>query len=371
MRYRYPVILALVLAAGVGGFASRPGHHLSRAAARLDAKPARSQRSWTERPSLAPTVAKQKPAVDALLGVLDDPGAGDETIKKRMVDGYFQLLTLLRKDPSLASYIEERLANADREDPATQMMVGALSGSGVPEAQEAMIHLLDRRRDDDSFMTLLVPAMGFAVKPTDALQSRLEREMDGDRANTRSMSTLAMGVMAARVSSDDPSRAARIVADYDRRMHASDDASELRTDLSALGNAGTPEVTAIASRYLDDDRPDVRANALQALRRVDDPAAETSMLNALSGDVDESVRESALRALSERQATPAALDTYANILSGQASEPLALGIVDQLGYARDRYPDRVRALLVETAENSPSKQVRERARALLAKNDSK
>ncbi len=361
MRLRDRTLVALIVAGVAVGSLATASHRASSADVPRTAAVATSQsrRVPAEAPSLVAVAPKRREAVDSLLAVLDDPGADDSAINKRMVDGYFELLKLLREDPSVAGYLESRLVDADREDPAARMMVGALSGSGVPEAQEAMIHLLDQRRDDDEFMSLLVPAMGFAVKPTDEIEARLVREMDGDHARTRGLSTLALGVMADRVSPTDPGRAGRIVAGYDRRMAATDDPAAIRMDLTALGNAGTSEAAAVAARYLDDDRPGVRARAVEAMRHVDTPAAESSMLRALRADPDENVRESALRALSEREATSAALDAYGDILASSTSEPLALGIVEQLGDARDHHRQRARALLARAAAESSSKRVRD------------
>lgn len=87
--------------------------------------------------------------------------------------------------------------------------------------------------------------------------------------------------------------------------HARGDADQIKL-LIALGNSGHPAVLSLARARLGHPSDRVRAAALQALRRVDDSAADRLLAEAL-GDPSPDVRRSALDALRERSPTAPAV----------------------------------------------------------------
>src|SRR5262249_44187444 len=150
---------------------------------------------------------------------------------------------------------------------------------------------LDRRADDDAFLRLLIPTMGFATAAGDEVEGALrDFAAGGGDPASRATADLALGTIAARTG--DPARAARITRDYAARLEAARDPADITSALAVLGNAATPAAAAAVARYVADPRPSVRARALEALRRVIGSDAELALVAALS-DPDEEVRAAA------------------------------------------------------------------------------
>jgi hypothetical protein len=261
------------------------------------AAPASSRRDVPhlgERGGWQSVAAGKQPAIFDRLHQAPD----EESYRHAKRELYFELLDQIRNHPEVIAALEAMLASEDPSKPATQLAVGALAGSGSPEAQSAMVRLLDRRKGDQTFLDLLVPTMGFAKKPTRELDGALARfASGGESREARSLAHLAIGTSAGRQQRNDPERARRVVEDYQHRL-ASARPDDLGTYLSVLGNVGTAEAGQVVSRYLDDENPAVRSQALEALRRVPTREAHAQLKRASQEDPDEKVRASAAWALS-------------------------------------------------------------------------
>jgi HEAT repeat protein len=70
-----------------------------------------------------------------------------------------------------------------------------------------------------------------------------------------------------------------------------------RSVVEALGRMKHPEASEIIGKALDDDRPEVRLEAVRALRRLGSLAVERKLLQIAHGDPDPGVREAAGQAL--------------------------------------------------------------------------
>jgi hypothetical protein len=258
------------------------------------------------------------------------------------------------------------LIRGDRRQPAVRIAVGALAGAGSAEAQAALLRVLDARVGDRAFLELLVPTMGFTMKPTPALEAGLARLADGSQPDAvREMAHLALGGIAARLQAGDPDRAAQIVRGYDAKLTRAVSSEEIGTYLAALGNAGTAGAAEVVARYLHDERREVRSEAIEALRRVPTAAAEAELTRALREDPDEKVRASAAWALSHRSPSTGSIEAEAAALFAEQDATVAKQLVENLWRARNTGGDTALTALARAAESHPVSAVRERARALL------
>src|SRR5207302_585995 len=172
-----------------------------------------------------------------------------------------------------------------RDKPLASLAVGALAGAGTPESQAALARLADARKNDVAFLELLVPTMGFSTRPTPALEGARRRLATSDApAEVRGIAHLALGTTVSRLQAEDPARARGIIDSYDARLAKATASDEIGTYLSVLGNAGTADAAKVVARYITDERGEVRADALRALRLVPTDEAQHELTAALRGD---------------------------------------------------------------------------------------
>jgi HEAT repeat protein len=356
-------LVAVIAALLAGGTTSAP--FAPRSAAVGAAAPGAGSAAAPTRSLALPAADGPAPTLDALLGGLTS--AGDEALGPAMKDAYFALVEALRGNPELVTAIEVLLATADREDPQARVALGALVGAGTPEAQAALGRLLDARRGDADFVKLIVPSVGFLDHPTPAIEAAVRAlASDDPRPQIRTMAGLSVGIMASHLDVTDPARARAIVADIDARLLAAATPADIGAQLTVLGNAGTADAGRVATRYLGDDRAAVRASALEALRRVTSPDAESALLRALAADPDPTVRASAAWAMGHRPATPANLRAQAAALLVEDDERVARSLADNLWNGADADRGFAIATLETVATSHALPPVRDAVRALLA-----
>jgi len=349
----------------------------------LVAKP--GARSTTAHPASAPTpasttaVAPRAPAawprtpapampaqLEPLFARLAAAGGDPEALEDASNDTYLALIAAFA-DPRVLAAVEEMLVGADPTTAEARVAVGALTGAGTPEAQAVMLRLLAARGGDVDFMRLLIPTMGFAVNPGRELEDALRTTAGNhDQASVRTVASLALGAVAAHVATSDPARAHKIVDEYRGKLSVASDLAAIDDSLEVLGNAGTAEVVQAVAPYLHDTRARVRADALEALRRIPTPEVESILLGALRDDAEADVRAAAAWALSYRQPTPATLSTQAAVLAAERSENVARTLLENLwgGLSSDRAT--VLAAVRSAADSHALPKVQELARSLLA-----
>jgi len=318
-----------------------------------------------------PAAGNVPPELDAELAdwfaaLMDAPDEADFDHARSRV--FVEMRTQIRANPALIKKLEAMLATADRDKPLASLAVGALAAAGTADAQAALVRLVDRRKGDVAFLELLVPTMGFTTRPTPELEGALRRLASSDAPDeVRGMAHLALGTTVSRLQTDDPARARRIIDAYDAKLARAASSDELGTYLSVLGNAGTADAAKVVARYVGDERGEVRAEALRALRLVPTDEAQAQLTAALRGDDDGSVRASAARALSYRPPTAALAKAEAEALATERDGGVAKQLLENLWRAHEAAGgEAALAAITSAAASHPVAAVRDRARALLA-----
>jgi HEAT repeat protein len=278
---------------------------------------------------------------------------------------HFELLEAIARDPAALGEIERYAAAGDPRTPAMRIAAGALVGAGTPEAQAALVRLLEGRPGDAALAKLLLPSLGALAKPTPATEAAV-RALTSEAVPSaiRTTAHLTLGTLAARVAAADPQRAEAIVAGYVGRLGAASTREERGRYLTVLGNAGTPGAAAAIARELGDPDAAVRGRAVQALRRIATPEAEGQLRRALA-DADDTVRASAAWTLAYRTPSPETMRALLDRLAAEPSEPAATALLDTLWARRRAAPDLVEAAVRGAAGRHASPAVRAHARALL------
>jgi HEAT repeat protein len=237
------------------------------------------------------------------------------------------------------------LAAALHQDPATQVRIAAadaLGAIGGRRAVSVLAPFVDSEDSDLSRAALL--ALGVIGHPDalNPLRSALRSDNSGRRLDAvqaiaaRRDSEAAESLQWAAASDNDPAVveaaiealtrmatpeaiAALLRLSSDRRLRdnviaqigrlgpshlrwiaaglSSPQLETRRSVVEALGRMKHPEASEIIGKALDDDRPEVRLEAVRALRRLGSLAVERKLLQIAHGDPDPGVREAAQQAL--------------------------------------------------------------------------
>lgn len=252
-----------------------------------------------------------------------------EPVDAEALDAVFQQLQwLLKLDDRVAAMLADRLGTGQCAGDEARAVLGALGAAATPAAQATLAAVRGNGSLGDDVRTAATVACLQLPQPSPAIVAGLLDEARGD-SSLRGSSLLVFGALAP--------RAGEALADGRSPLQAllamEDEAAargELDTWLLALGNAGAPQILAIAQRLLGHVDAAVRGACCVALRGVAGDAALEALLQRGLGDRDPMVRQEAVLALSHR------------------SEPAA------------------RAAIERTAQQDPDEGVRNRAARVLA-----
>ncbi len=300
-----------------------------------------------------------------LRALLEAADAGGATIDERETQAYRELERLLAQDPGALAAIEAELREIDEQSAFSRLALAALAGTGNPDAQAALLRLVDARAGDATFVRQGVAVMGFAKHPSPALVDGLRRlHDDGASAEVRDMALLAMGGAAARLR-ENPERAAAIVSELGTGLADAGDLNARASHLGALGNVGSPAAIAAILPYAAAEDPRVRAKAMTALRLAPTGAIDETLARALTSDPSAAVRRAAAWALARRPATEGGVAALRQALAAERDSDAASAMLDALARAHHAFPGLVDAALAEAASH-PLEGVRTRAAKLAA-----
>jgi HEAT repeat protein len=368
---RKSVLSGLVLVGAVG---------ISVAIVGWSRTPAASSSTQADRPAqprtatklVATAAAAKLPSAELTRGDQDDEvtgllaaavGATDSKERSRI---FWELVNALRRNPELLGPLERMLAQASPDSEAVRMALTALVVVGTPEAQMVTLELLSERADDDAFLSLLVPTMGFFKQPTEALENGLRTLAASDAEHPQTMARLALGAIADNMKDSQPGRTQRIVDEFASKL-ADASADAKKETLTVLGNIGAPATVVAVTPYLNAEDPQVRGKALEALRLVHNAEANGLLLEAVSRDADAGVRGSAAWALSYQQPmTEESISAQASALTAETNEAVAIVLLKNIWSSVNLEHDLVISIVSRTATSHALPTVRDAAHAMLA-----
>lgn len=269
-----------------------------------------------------------------------------------------RLIELLRARPELAEKVLAMLLDPGLDRELAANLLGAAGAAGTAPMQGLLLKvaqagLLDAERRGQALVALVQvedpdPA-AFGLLPG------LFRDAGLD-ATVRSASLFMLGAGAGQPGAD-PHLLAHLLA---QEQYAIENGL-LDDYLAALGNAGLPEILPVAQQHLASTDPDVRAAALDALRRLETPEALELLRRHASDDPSVEVRCAAIEALHGRVGAQVLAVYEAALRDPQVAvrQTALRGLVHRDGL-------EVQALMRHARDNDPAQQVRDLAAELLA-----
>ncbi len=229
-----------------------------------------------------------------ILAQLDNASA--EALGPNM-DVFMKLEALFRLHPEAIALFQDRLQSLDRSDYRFRVLAMALTSVGSPEAQAAIIEALNHSDDERKRMTL-IPQLSFMKHTEQASEDYLRQLAASDASeNVQKTAELGLGTIAHNLRTTAPERSVRILQDSAESLSRSTGVHEIRHQLSVIGNIGLPAQKSLVEPYLVHEDPKIRASAVSSLRFIGDEDSTQVMVNALSSDPSDFVRENASEGL--------------------------------------------------------------------------
>jgi hypothetical protein len=203
-----------------------------------------------------------------------------------------------------------------RGSPARQTLIDALASGGSPETQKALTQLLQTRTLDPSLRMSLVIGLSRTTKPTDASIRFLRELLDDDIVGTQAL--YGLGTFCQRLRENGDARRAREVGDIIvGRLDRARTQLRVLEWLRAVSNAGDEGAFAKVRSFEKDEREQVRAEAVRAVRRMPNADADQFIITRLNEDPSRAVKLSALDAARWRDPTEALVRSVTTSARGQ------------------------------------------------------
>lgn len=232
------------------------------------------------------------------LGALARQGASKDELK-RAERAYVSLTAMLRRDPDALAAVRARLL---KEGPLTETLLAALRDSSSPESQRLLVEMTkqDSPLGTEGRMEA-ARALSMVAEPSADTVGAL-KEMRTD-AILGTQGSYGLGSALHRLQAQDSELAGDVRAFLTEQLSVATTPGEKAVALTALGNAGDPATLDAIRPFTSDADADVRASAVQALRRIPGPDVD-QMIARFTTDDSQAVRHSAVDVVSERSASP-------------------------------------------------------------------
>ncbi|MDQ3231465.1 MAG: hypothetical protein M3Q07_06555 [Pseudobdellovibrionaceae bacterium] len=219
-------------------------------------------------------------------------------------DLYLKLKAWIYLHPAEIRRLMERLKGLDEDDPALKMAIRALAAAGQPEAQNALVDLMDQRQADVPLARKIITTLGLVPEPTLKGQQALERlSQSPEDSPVRRSSRLALGMMAQRLSqkqdAEAQTRARHIESLALGHLREAQGLSATTEALAALGNSGLSRLEDL-DPWLKHPDPAIRGQAYFALRFAKPVSTPDFLVTHFAAEESAEVRRQIMQAISLR-----------------------------------------------------------------------
>ena len=294
-------------------------------------------------------------------------------------EGRIARLKILEKDlianPDQAFHLIEYLDQAGITGATEAWLIHLLGRAGTPQAQQALVMVLDGPQYRDWNRVRAIVALGGVEQVTDealyALQNMTAYRSGTVDKNLANTALLALGAIGKTLQETDPARADQIRADLTRFLQVAETDEEAGMVLKAMENMGDPSLVDTVSPYLDDGSPFVRRAAAQTLGKVHADDTLTLYTKNLPGEKDDQVRSAIVAGMKNLgNATPQSLKTVNGMILAEKVSDTRYLMAEYLGENIPAYPESIRTLQILALKDKSSR-VRQHAAAMLIKNRNK
>jgi hypothetical protein len=254
-----------------------------------------------------------------------------------------------------------------------QTILGALAAANNPQSRVAIENVAMDTNCGAEIRHHAIVQLGLHESPSDDSIEALEKCVRQETtAEMKSQSLLSLGGVAGKVAQADPSSvgAQRAISSLVQGYNETSDRGMKDTYLAALGNSGALNALDTIRSVLSESEPQLRANAVLALRLISGEDVDRILVNVMLSDPDSFVRQSTVSAIAYRTPTSTLLLGCATSLQQDSDEMVRLNVVSYFSIITVRNTPEAMTALQMAIKSDPSSEVRRVAAAsILAMKD--
>lgn len=309
----------------------------------------------------APLTSRQQ-----LAGLIEQLNIGE---KKERITLLKQIEKALKADPELAYWLAEQVEQSGMTGATDAWLIHLLERSGTPQAQEALVMVMDDPYYRAWNRVRAIVALGGVENATDeAIASLINISQNRDDVDTADMANaalLALGSIGKSLAESDPERAELIREDLIATLEGARDPSETGVVLKAMENMGDPVLGEVISPYLQDDAPFVRSAAARSLGRIKGEENLDLLADQLEVEQNRVVRAAIIAGMEDNGgATHRSLQTVNDMVLTETEAGARFHMTKYLGDNLADFPEGKKTLQI-LALKDPSSRVRTHARSVL------
>ncbi len=302
-------------------------------------------------------------SVDEILATLRHLIESGRANSEEAYNAVMILSALLALDDTRLEKIQDLLQN-DSNIALLEMITSALGNAGTPGAQTVLVETIADGKIDLQVRTSALISFAPPMTPSPEAEEAMKGMVDpADKDNLGTNSLFILGVMANRLGTTDPGRAAELVHHILDQEQAFKEADQTHFFLGALENTGHPAAYEKIIPYLDNSETQVRVDAVSALGRMPQPEATTHLVQAM-GDESPEVRVAAILAASNRSSGSELKAGVKNALLSDPSKEVRQEALSYFAGALETDPS-VAPLLQQVATSDPDPEIQQAAREVL------
>ena len=263
------------------------------------------------------------------------------------------LVPLLRTDPKGVETVETWIR---RGDGLGRQLLDALSSAGTPQAQAALLRLVQNAETPKEQRLLTATSLIRTKRPSPEVVRFLEEHLEDPLLGEHAL--FGLGTAARRLGEQgDGASAARLAQRLVRLLEKSKEPQARTKVLRAIANSGHSAAYAAAAAHLRDDDAAVRQAAVDAIRLMPGAEVDASLAERLRGDDSLNVRKAVVRNLRLREPTEATASALAAVAVEATEHSLRHDAVRRLVQWLPKRPE-LRAALESAAQKETVQQTK-------------
>jgi HEAT repeat protein len=222
----------------------------------------------------------------------------DVLVRNKALDDFKKIIISLETGGQGLQAVIDLLRRIESEDEAFAPLVAAAGAVGTAKVQAILTALASERVNDWRAFSAIVPVLGGLREPSDDTLEFLSAQAGNSSDDFSSTAALALGGAARTLGQTQTQRVEWLLKDYIVNIQKADgDVEDLKESLAVLGNAGLGSTAELILNLTRHANPDLRADAVMALRFMRTPEVEQRLVQIFQSDTDVDVRLRAADAL--------------------------------------------------------------------------
>ncbi len=281
-------------------------------------------------------------------------------------NNFFKLLTAwMELNPNELHQVGKIMLMSKEWDRNVGLLCGALTECQVPEAQELLLNVMDQRKDNENFVTMISSNLGLVKQPTDATLQTLQNISQENRSEqVTNIANLAIGNIISTIKKTNPEKVNSLIYDFEVSLKNESTPSKQMNYIETLGNVGNSSSVPILETFVKHKDVPIRSRAYHSLRFMNDVYSEELLSKGLQEEEHPHVRRSILDAMSSRNNSKSTLDVLMAAFTSEKDPNVRIKEAHIIWKMRREFPE-VENFIRRYADIDTSEKVRNSLRYML------